>query len=98
MTVSIPPIRILGIDPGLRITVFGVLDKVGQQLFYVASGLFNYVLRLRSMSERLRHPGTGEPRLSRRGMAGSGSAVPPPKESPDSEGEERANPWVKELK
>ena len=32
------PIRILGIDPGLRITGFGVLDKVGQQLHYVASG------------------------------------------------------------
>jgi crossover junction endodeoxyribonuclease RuvC len=31
-------IRILGIDPGLRITGFGVLDKVGQQLYYVASG------------------------------------------------------------
>ncbi len=31
-------IRILGIDPGLRITGFGVLDKVGQQLHYVASG------------------------------------------------------------
>ena len=29
---------ILGIDPGLRITGFGVLDKVGQKLFYVASG------------------------------------------------------------
>ncbi|MCX7195962.1 MAG: crossover junction endodeoxyribonuclease RuvC, partial [Proteobacteria bacterium] len=24
--------RILGIDPGLRITRFGVLDKVGQKL------------------------------------------------------------------
>ena len=31
-------IRILGIDPGLRVTGFGVLDKVGQQLHYVASG------------------------------------------------------------
>jgi len=31
-------IRILGIDPGLRITGFGVLDKVGQKLSYVASG------------------------------------------------------------
>ena len=30
--------RILGIDPGLRITGFGVLDKQGQQLTYVASG------------------------------------------------------------
>jgi len=30
--------RILGIDPGLRVTGFGVLDKQGQQLNYVASG------------------------------------------------------------
>jgi len=29
---------ILGIDPGLRITGFGVIDKVGQKLSYVASG------------------------------------------------------------
>jgi len=32
------PIRILGIDPGLRITGFGILDKTGQQLSYVDSG------------------------------------------------------------
>jgi crossover junction endodeoxyribonuclease RuvC len=31
-------IRILGIDPGLRITGFGVLDKSGQKLAYVTSG------------------------------------------------------------
>ncbi len=31
-------IRILGIDPGLRSTGFGVLDKIGSQLHYVASG------------------------------------------------------------
>lgn len=30
--------RILGIDPGLRVTGFGVVDKVGQELRYVASG------------------------------------------------------------
>ena len=30
--------RILGIDPGLRITGFGVLDRSGQQLAYVTSG------------------------------------------------------------
>lgn len=30
--------RILGIDPGLRITGFGVIDQDGQQLHYVASG------------------------------------------------------------
>ena len=31
-------LRILGIDPGLRVTGFGVLDMAGQQLSYVASG------------------------------------------------------------
>ena len=31
-------IRILGIDPGLRITGFGVIEKHGQKLAYVASG------------------------------------------------------------
>ncbi len=30
--------RILGIDPGLRVTGFGILDKEGQRLGYVASG------------------------------------------------------------
>ncbi len=30
--------RILGIDPGLRITGFGVLEKQGQKLVYVTSG------------------------------------------------------------
>lgn len=30
--------RILGIDPGLRVTGFGVLEKQGQKLVYVASG------------------------------------------------------------
>ena len=31
-------VRILGIDPGLGITGYGVLDKEGSQLVYVASG------------------------------------------------------------
>lgn len=30
--------RILGIDPGLRTTGFGVVDKIGSELRYVASG------------------------------------------------------------
>lgn len=30
--------RILGLDPGLRITGFGVIDKLGNELRYVASG------------------------------------------------------------
>jgi crossover junction endodeoxyribonuclease RuvC len=32
-------VRLLGIDPGLRITGYGVIDKIGQQLTYVASGV-----------------------------------------------------------
>jgi crossover junction endodeoxyribonuclease RuvC len=32
-------VRLVGIDPGLRITGYGVIDKVGQQLTYVASGV-----------------------------------------------------------
>jgi crossover junction endodeoxyribonuclease RuvC len=31
--------RILGLDPGLRITGYGVIDKEGQRLTYVASGV-----------------------------------------------------------
>ena len=30
--------RILGIDPGLRVTGFGIVDKTGQRLTYVTSG------------------------------------------------------------
>jgi crossover junction endodeoxyribonuclease RuvC len=33
-----PTFRILGIDPGLRITGFGVIEKTGSKLAYVASG------------------------------------------------------------
>ena len=31
-------VRILGIDPGLRVTGFGIIEKQGQKLDYVASG------------------------------------------------------------
>ena len=31
-------VRILGIDPGLRITGFGIIDKSGAKLAYIASG------------------------------------------------------------
>ncbi len=31
-------IRILGIDPGLRITGFGIIEKIGSRLVYVTSG------------------------------------------------------------
>ena len=32
------PVRILGIDPGLQTTGFGVVDATGHTLTYVASG------------------------------------------------------------
>ena len=38
MTATAPRVRILGIDPGLRITGFGVIDKTGNSLSYVTSG------------------------------------------------------------
>ena len=33
-----PTVRILGIDPGLRVTGFGIIDALGNQLRYVTSG------------------------------------------------------------
>lgn len=33
-----PPIRILGIDPGLRVTGFGIIEKTGNRLAYLTSG------------------------------------------------------------
>ena len=41
--------RILGIDPGLRVTGFGVVDKNGARLTYVASG------RIRTPAADLAH-------------------------------------------
>jgi crossover junction endodeoxyribonuclease RuvC len=32
------PLRILGIDPGLRVTGFGIIEKSGTRLAYIASG------------------------------------------------------------
>jgi crossover junction endodeoxyribonuclease RuvC len=32
-------VRILGIDPGLRLTGYGVIEQNGQQLSYIASGV-----------------------------------------------------------
>jgi crossover junction endodeoxyribonuclease RuvC len=32
------PVRILGVDPGLRITGFGIIERCGPALAYVASG------------------------------------------------------------
>jgi len=31
-------VRILGIDPGLRLTGFGVIEKIGEKVSYIASG------------------------------------------------------------
>ena len=46
-------VRILGIDPGLRVTGFGVIDKVGQKLAYVTSGCVR-TNETDSLPERLR--------------------------------------------
>ncbi|HEY6043595.1 MAG TPA: crossover junction endodeoxyribonuclease RuvC, partial [Nitrosospira sp.] len=48
--------RILGIDPGLRITGFGVIDQTGGKLSYVSSGCIKTVdgelpLRLKSIMD-----------------------------------------------
>lgn len=49
---SAPAVRILGIDPGLRVTGFGVIDKAGQTLAYVTSGCIRTPLA-GSLPERL---------------------------------------------
>ena len=46
-------VRILGIDPGLRITGFGVIDKTGQKLAYVTSGCIR-TKDTESLPERIR--------------------------------------------
>lgn len=45
--------RIVGIDPGLRVTGFGVIEKHGNELVYVASGCVRSNDRL-SLPERIR--------------------------------------------
>ncbi len=48
-------LRILGIDPGLRTTGFGVIDANGQQLDYVASGTISTThLSQGNLPERLK--------------------------------------------
>lgn len=47
------PLRILGIDPGLQVTGFGVIEAQGQQLSYVASGTVRTEAG-RSLPERLK--------------------------------------------
>lgn len=46
-------VRILGIDPGLRITGFGVIDKAGQKLAYVSSGCIK-TRETESLPERIK--------------------------------------------
>ena len=46
------PVRILGIDPGLRITGFGVVEKNGSRLTYIASGCIRAPMG--ELSERLK--------------------------------------------
>jgi crossover junction endodeoxyribonuclease RuvC len=48
---SVP--RIVGIDPGLRVTGFGVIERHGNQLVYVASGCIKSNDR-QSLPERIR--------------------------------------------
>jgi crossover junction endodeoxyribonuclease RuvC len=45
-------VRILGIDPGLRSTGFGIIDKAGQRLAYVTSGCIR-TPRIESLPERI---------------------------------------------
>lgn len=52
-------IRIMGIDPGLRVTGFGVIEKTGTRLRYVASGCIRVPAgelpgRLKSILQHLR--------------------------------------------
>lgn len=48
-----PPIRILGIDPGLRNTGWGVIEQQGSRLSFIACGTVHSDSRL-GMGERLR--------------------------------------------
>ena len=49
--------RILGIDPGLRTTGFGVIEADGLQLGYVASGTIRTVSRKIEQQDELPHKG-----------------------------------------
>lgn len=43
--------RILGIDPGLRNTGFGVIEKMGEKITYIASGTIKTASRLNSKNK-----------------------------------------------
>ncbi|MBY0346039.1 MAG: crossover junction endodeoxyribonuclease RuvC, partial [Neisseriaceae bacterium] len=45
--------RIIGIDPGSRVTGFGVIDLMGQSRYYVASGSVN-TPQSADLAERIR--------------------------------------------
>lgn len=45
--------RIIGIDPGSRVTGFGVIDLIGQSRYYVASGSVN-TPKSSDLAERIR--------------------------------------------
>jgi len=38
-TRTVAAIRILGVDPGLRVTGFGMIQRIGHQLVYITSGV-----------------------------------------------------------
>ncbi|WP_028312294.1 crossover junction endodeoxyribonuclease RuvC [Derxia gummosa] len=52
MTTAAAPQRILGIDPGLQRTGFGVIDRHGARLSYVASGVIRTDVK-QPLAERL---------------------------------------------
>ena len=45
-------IRILGIDPGLRLTGFGVIEKIGEKITYIASGTIKTASGLNAKSKQ----------------------------------------------
>jgi len=57
-----PALRILGIDPGLRVTGFGIIEKNGASLAYIASGCINGRRSCRTVEN---HPRESAPRSSR---------------------------------
>ena len=44
-------IRILGIDPGLRLTGFGVIEKVGEKITYISSGTIKTASAKKNVNE-----------------------------------------------
>lgn len=52
--------RILGIDPGLRNTGFGVIEKVGEKITYIASGTIKTASRLNAKDKLNKVEGEGD--------------------------------------